>query len=169
MTDNHELILSDYIAILATLIAFLSAHYTRQARDASRRANEIAIYAQRRPARLAAYQSMASFAHYCSQYFTFYCMKEVLGTRNLISRIDVFKAEINQQGIIDIPEVERKFELLINSAWQLQRLIDRLETEQIQSTEHKHGSTLTRDQIYAIVDLFSGEEHSIKELFRKFL
>ena len=46
---------SDYIAVVAILVAFLSAYYTRQARDAARNANKIAISEGRRPLRLAVY------------------------------------------------------------------------------------------------------------------
>jgi len=117
---------SDLIAFAAVLAACIAALYARHARDEARKANAISEYWQRRPIRLAVFQSMTQFAQYCSTYVTLYHMKAVNGTHDLVSHIDTFKWEIQQHGPLAMPEVEAKAEEFVKSAWKMQRLLDRI-------------------------------------------
>ena len=158
---------SDYIAVGAVLMAFLSAYYTRHARDAARKANEIAIRESRRPLRLAVYQAAALFSRYCGQYFTLQCIGQVKGTRDLVARIDTFKWEVEQHGHLNMPEVERRIEELIKAAWRLQRLLDRLAGGQNESIEPVYSTA--EENREAVSDWFGEQDHDLKELFRSYL
>lgn len=127
---------SDLIAIAAVLIALFSAEYARRsgnaaqkANEIARKANEIAVRNSLRPARLEVYRSMMDFAQYCSTYWTHWTLEHlgpVIGTRDLVERIDSFKWEIEQQGPLHMPDVETKASEFQRKAWQIQRLLDRL-------------------------------------------
>ena len=158
---------SDYITVGAALMAFLSAYYARHAGDAARKANEIATRESRRPLRLAVYQAAALFARYCGQYFTLQCIGEVNGTGNLVARIDTFKWEVEQHGHLNMPDVERRIEELINAAWRLQRLLDRLADGQNESIEPVYA---TAEENREAVSVWFGEQDGeLKELFGPYL
>ena len=106
---------SDLISFAAVLVACLAAIYARHACDAARKANELTVYLQRRPLRLAVFQSMTQFAQYSSTYVTLNHLKVVNGTRDLVARIDTFEWEIEQHGPLAMPEVEAKVEEFVTS------------------------------------------------------
>ena len=159
--------ISDYIATIAALVAFLSAYYTRHARDAARKANQIATRESRRPLRLAVYQAAALFSRYCGQYLTLQCIGQAKGTRELVARIDTFKWEVEQHGPLNMPEVERRIEELIKAAWRLQRLLDRLAGGQNESNEPVYATA--EENREAVSDWFAEQDRELKELFGPYL
>lgn len=158
---------SDYIALAAVVIAFLSAYYARQSRDASRKANEIALLGHLRPQRLAVFQAMSRFSLYCSKYVTLYHMQEVKGTRDLVSQIDSFKWEIEQFGDLKMPSIDEKSKDFIKSAWQIQRLLDRMIGGQLRPLDSKYESA--EENLDGIVEWFASENTNLKKHFEGFL
>lgn len=116
----------DLLSLGALLVSILSALYARHANSEAKRANAASLHWQQRPLRLEVYRSMFQFAQFCSTYFTMWHLKAVNGTRDLTSRIDSFKWEIAQHGPLNMPEVEALQGRMISSAWNMQRLIDRI-------------------------------------------
>ncbi len=158
---------SDYIAIAAVVVTFLAAYYSRQARDAARKANEIATRESRRPLRLAAYQASALFSRYCAQYFTLQSLGQVKGTRDLVARIDTFKWEVEQHGPLNMPDVELRIAELIRAAWSLQRLLDRLAAGQNESLDPVYSTA--EENREAVSDWFAAQDRELKELFSPYL
>jgi hypothetical protein len=158
---------SDLIAFAAVLAACLAALYARHARDAAHKANELSVYWQWRPLRLAVFQSMAQFAQYCSTYVTLHHMKAVNGTRDLVARIDTFKWEIEQHGPLAMPEVEAKVEEFVKGAWQMQRLLDRIAGGQNVSLEPVYSTA--EENLDAVVDWFAEQNRELKTVFREHL
>ncbi len=158
---------SDLIAFAAVLAACLAALYARHARDAARKANELSVYWQRRPLRLAVFQSMTQFAQYCSTYVTLHHLKVVNGTRELMDRIDTFKWEIEQHGPLAMPNVETKVEEFVNRAWQMQRLIDRIAGGQSNSLEPVYSTA--KENLDAVVIWFAEQTRDLKTLFTEHL
>lgn len=158
---------SNLIAVAATLVALLAAIYARRAGNAAREANELSVSWQRRPLRLAVFQSMSQFAQYCSTYVTLNNLKAVNGTRDLVARIDTFKWEIAQHGPLAMPEVEAKVEEFVSSAWQIQKLLDRIAGSQNVSLEPVYSTA--QENLDAIVDWFAEQNREFKTLFREHL
>jgi hypothetical protein len=158
---------SDLIALGAMAVAGLSALYARHARDASRRANEIAVHFHLRPLRLAVYQSMKQFVHYCSTYRTLQCIGNVNGTRELVDQIENFKWEIEQHGPLDIPVIEEKVSELQKKGWQLQRVLDRIAG--VQNTPADRAYDTAEENVDGLIDWFANEHRTLKVLFRPYL
>ncbi len=158
---------SDLIAVASVLAACLAALYARHARDAARKANDLSVFWQHRPLRLAVFQSMAQFAQYCSTYVSLHHMKVVNGTRDLVARIDTFKWEIEQHGPLGMPEVEAKVQEFVNGAWKMQRLLDRIAGGQNVSLEPVYSTA--EENLDAVVDWFAEENRELKTLFREHL
>ena len=158
---------SDYIAGFAAVVALFSAYYTRDARDAARKANEIAAREGHRPLRLAVYQAMALFSRYCGKYFTMQCIGEVKGTGDLGVRIDTFKWEVGQHGHLDMPDVELRITEMINAAWRLKRLLDKLADGQNESLEAVYSTA--EENRAAVTDWFGEQDRDLKDLFRPLL
>ena len=158
---------SDLIAYAAVLAACLAALYARHARDAARKANEISEYWQRRPLRLAVFQSMTQFALYCSTYVTLHHMKAVHGTRDLVSHIDTLKWEIEQHGPLAIPEVEAKVEEFVKGAWQMQRLLDRIAGGQNNPLDQAYPTA--QENLDAVVNWFAEQNRELRTLFNEHL
>lgn len=160
---------SDTIAIVSALIAFLSAIYARHSRDAARRANNIAVHNNLRPSRLEVYRSMRDFAHYCCTYPTDWHSNPVptAGTINLMERIGNFKWEIEQQGPLAMPVVENKIKEMLNNAWKIQRLLDRLAAGR--NDPHDRDYETAEDNLDAIVDWFANEQKDLKTIFNPYL
>ena len=159
--------MSDWIAILALVIAFLSALYTRDARDAARKANEIAARNNLRPSRLDVFRLMLDFADYCGTYRTYLSLGTVKGTRDLANRIDNFKWEIARQGPLAMPDVESKIKVFQNKAWQMQRLLDRL--DQGRNNPEDRNYQTGEENLDAIVDWFANEQKELKVIFQPYL
>ncbi len=158
---------SDLISFAAVLVACLAAIYARHACDAARKANELTVYLQRRPLRLAVFQSMTQFAQYSSTYVTLNHLKVVNGTRDLVARIDTFEWEIEQHGPLALPEVEAKVEEFVNSAWQIQKLLDRIAGGQNVSLDPKYSTA--QENLDAMVDWFAEQNRELKTIFRVYL
>lgn len=158
---------SDLIALGAMAVAGLSALYSRHTRDASRRANDITVHYHLRPLRLAVYQSMRQFAHYCSTYRTLQCIGNVNGTRELVDQIENFKWEIEQHGPLAIPVIEEKISELQMKSWQLQKLLDRLSGDQNTPTDRAYETA--EENIAGLIDWFANEHRTLKVLFKSYL
>jgi len=158
---------SDLLALVALLIAGLAAFYARGARDVAARANKIAVHESRRPLRLAVFQAMFQFSHYCSTYWTLYHMGAVNRARDLVSRIDTFKWEIEQHGHLDMPDVEAKMNEFISNAWKMQRLIDRIAGGQNEPVECTDGTA--KENVESLVEWFASENRELKTVFHPYL
>ena len=158
---------SDLLAIAAILIAGLAAFYARGARNVAAKANQITVHESRRPLRLAVFQAMFQFSHYCSTYWTLYHLGAVNKARDLVARIDTFKWEIEQHGHLDMPDVEAKGKELISHAWNMQRLIDRIAGGQNESVDRTYATAA--ENIQGVVEWFANENRELKTLFRPYL
>ena len=158
---------AEVIAIIALLISVLSVIYARGQRAAADHANVIAVLESRRPLRLQVFQSMHQFSKYCSSYWTLYHMGEVNRSRELTERIDTFKWEIEQQGQLDMPDVEEKAKALVNGAWKLQRLVDRIAGGQNNPHDREYATAV--ENVEGLVDWFDKENRELKALFQPYL
>ncbi|MCS3902017.1 hypothetical protein J2T55_000009 [Methylohalomonas lacus] len=158
---------TDFIALAALLVAVLSTIYSRGARNAAKRANEISTRESRRPLRLQVFQAMHHFSHYCSTYWTLYHMGEVRRSRKLAARIDTFKWEIEQHGHLEMPDVEDKAKQFVQNAWKMQRLVDRIDGEKNNSHDRQYSTA--EENIEALVDWFAEENRELKSLFQPYL
>jgi len=167
MPLDLDIKVSDVIAVIALLISALSAIYARGQRTAAKRANLISVCESRRPLRLQVFQSMHHFSKYCGTYWTLYHMGEVDRSQELTERIDTFKWEIEQHGHLDMPDVEEKAKALINGAWKLQRLVDRIAGGQ--SNPHDREYATAEENVEELVDWFAKENRELKALFQPYL
>lgn len=158
---------SDLIALGAVLAALLSALYARHARDTARRANDITIHQNLRPLRLAVYQAMKQFSHYCSTYPTLLHVGAANGTRDLVAQIDSFKWEIDQHGPLAMPDVESRASDFEKRAWRLQRLLDRIAGGQ--NNPHDPGYATAEENVHGLVDWFANEHRDLRKLFQPYL
>jgi hypothetical protein len=168
---------SDLIAIASLLVAILAAVYARHARNATqdanriaRKANEIAVHNNLKPARLEIYRLMMDFAQYCSTYWTQWTLAHlgpVKGTRELVERIDSFKWEIEQQGPLRMPDVEAKASEFQRRAWQMQRLLDRLAVGQNNPEDRAYQSG--EENMNGLVEWFVNERHELRTTFQPYL
>lgn len=158
---------SDPIAIAALLAALLSALYTRHARDAARRANDISVQQTLRPLRLAVYQTMKQFSHFCTTYRTLQHVGAVYSTRDLVEQIESFKWEIDQHGPLAMPNVEDKASQFEKKAWQMQRLLDRIAVGQ--NNPHDPAYNSAEENLDGLVDWFATEHRQLKTLFQPYL
>lgn len=158
---------SDLIAFTAVLAALLSALYARHARDTARRANDIAVHQNLRPLRLAVYQSMRQFSHFCSTYHTLLHVGAVNGTRDLVAQIDSFKWEIDQHGPLAMPEVERRASEFEKKGWQLQRVLDRIAEGQNNPDDRAYATA--EENVDGLVDWFANEHRELRKLFQPYL
>ena len=155
------------ISIIALLVSVLSALYARGQKAAAYRANVITVLESRRPLRLQVFQSMHHFSKYCSSYWTRYHMGEVNRSQQLTERIDTFKWEIEQQGQLDMPDVEEKAKAMVNGAWELQRLVDRIAAGQNNPHDRKYATA--QENVEGLVDWFGKENRELKALFQRYL
>lgn len=167
MQPEGGLSLTDAIAGAAFLVAILSAMYARGARLAADRANEISTRESLRPLRLQVYRAMFQFAHYCSTYWTLYHLQQVNGTRELTERIDNFKWEVEQHGHLGMPEVDERVRQFVNSAWKMQRLIDRISGGQ--NNPHDPPYASADDNLHGLIEWFAKEQRELKQLFAPYL
>lgn len=167
MPLDLDIKVSDVIAVIALLISLLSAIYARGQRTAAERANLIAVRESRRPLRLQVFQSMHHFSKYCSKYWTLYHMGEVSRSRELTERIDTFKWEIEQHGSLDMPDVAEKAKALVNGAWKLQRLVDRIAVGQ--NNPHDREYATAEENVEGLVVWFANENRELKALFQPYL
>jgi len=161
---------SDFIALAAFLVAVLSAIYARGARNAAEHANVISTRESRRPLRLHVFQTMHRFSDYCTRYWTLYHMKEVTRSRQLTDAIATFKWEIEQQGHLDMPDVEEKAKEFVQNAWKMQRLLDRFDVKQKNPLDRQPPTAeAAEEEIEALVDWFAKENGELKGLFEPYL
>lgn len=158
---------SDLIALLSVCFAALAALYARWAATQARKANAIVIQAELKPRRLSVYERVKDFLHFCSTYTTMQSLKMVQGTRDLVEKIDTFKWDVEQHGPLDMPEVENLIENARKKAWQLQRLIDRLEGPDAKPVEK--GFETAEDNVDAIIEWFAVKEKELKKIFEPYL
>lgn len=158
---------SDLIAVAALLAALLSALYARHARDTARRANDISVHQTLRPLRLAVYQSMKQFSHFCTTYRTLQHVGAVKGARDLVEQIESFKWEIDQHGPLAMPDVENKASQFEKKAWQMQVLLDRIAGGQHNPHDSAYGSA--EENLDGLLDWFATEGRQLKTLFQPYL
>lgn len=158
---------SDLIALAALLVAAPAAWYARQARDAARTANDISVHQHLRPLRLAVYQTMNEFAHFCSTYRALQYVKAVNGTRDLVEHIESFKWEIDKYGPLAMPDIEKKVEEFQSKAWQLQRVLDRIAGGQNNPLDQAYDSA--KENLDGLVDWFSNEYRGLRTSFQPYL
>jgi hypothetical protein len=167
MLLNWDIEVGDVIATLALLVAVFSVHYARGQRAAAERANLIAVRESRRPLRLQVFQSMHHFSQYCGQYWTLYNLKVVNRSRELVERIDTFKWEIEQQGQLDMPNVEELAIQFLKNAWKLQRLVDRIAGGQ--NNPYDRGYATAEENVLALTSWFGDQNRELKKLFERYL
>ncbi|MDB9822659.1 hypothetical protein OAC89_03070 [Deltaproteobacteria bacterium] len=160
-------VISILISLLACVIALLSAYYARKSREIAQEANNISVHQNLRPLRLAVYKLMKEYAHYCSTYRTFQCMKAVEGTRDLVEHIQSLKWEIDNYGPLNMPDIETKATEFQNKGWQLQRVLDRLAGHE--NKPHDAEFEALEDDMHGIIDWFATEHKGLKGLFTKYL
>lgn len=158
---------NDLITIAAVLAALLSALYARHARDAARQANDISVHQTLRPLRLAVYQSMKQFSHFCTTYRTLQHVGAVKGTRDLVEQLEIFKWEIDQHGPLAMPDVEDKASQFEKKAWQMQRLLDRIAGGQ--NNPHDPAYDSAEENLDGLVDWFATEHRQLRILFQPYL
>lgn len=167
MQPEISLSLTDGVALAAALIAVLSAVYSRGAWVAAERANEISTRESLRPLRLQVFQAMSEFSHYCCTYRTMLHIGNVKGTRDLTDRIDTFEWEIEKSGHLGMPDVEERVRKFVNSAWKMQRLIDRIAGGQ--NNPHDAPYVTAEENLDALVEWFGRERRELKLLFEPYL
>lgn len=155
------------IAILALLVSVLSALYARRTVQVARRANAISLHWQQRPLRLEVFRSTWSFADYCSGYYTLWHLKAVSGTRDLVSRIDAFKWETLQHGPLAMPEVEELAKQMVSSAWNMQRLIDRIAGGHHETMDSAHESADAH--LSSLIEWFALQRDGLRSKFGAYL
>lgn len=164
MTNEVISILASLVAIV---IALVSAFYARKSREIAQEANDISVHQNLRPSRLAVYKSMTEYARYCSTYRTLQHVKAVEGTRDLVERIEALKWEIDQYGLLNMPDVENKALEFLNKGWQLQRVLDRLAGHDNRPLDVQFETL--EDNMHSITDWFAQEQKDLKEMFEKYL
>jgi len=155
------------ISLLACLIALVSAYYARKSRDIAVDANKISIHHDLKPARLAVYIRLRDFADYCCKYYTSLCIRSVKGTNELTSKIAELKWDIDNYGPLGMDDIERKAEEFQKKAWQLQRVLDRLDGDDNRPLDK--GYEDIEDNLHALTDWFAQEKKDLKQLFEKYL
>lgn len=163
--SNEEI--SILVSLLACVIALLSAFYARKSREIAQEANNISVQQNLRPLRLAVYNSMKEYAHYCSTYRTLQRMKAVEGTRDLVERIERLKWEIDNYGHLNMPDIEKKALEFQNKGWQLQRILDRLAGHDDRPLDVQFETL--EDNMHGITDWFAQEYKDLKGMFEKYL
>jgi hypothetical protein len=155
------------ISLLSCVIAFVSACYARKSRDIAKKANRISIHHDLKPARLAVYNRLRDFADYCGKYYTLQHVKVVEGTNDLCNRIAELKWEIDSYGPLDMKDIEVKAEEFQKKAWQLQRVLDRLNGKDRSSLDKEYENI--KDNLYGLIDWFAKERNDLKQLVEKYL
>lgn len=155
------------ISILSCVIALISAFYARKSRDIADKANKISLHNDLKPARLAIYNILRDFADYCCSYYTLQCVKAVKGTHDLSNRIGAVKWELDGYGPLGMPDVEEKAVQLQKKAWQLQRVLDRLDGNDLRPLDKKYENI--EDNLHGIIDWFAKEKTDLRPLFEKYL
>jgi len=113
---------------------------------------------------------MHRFSHYCTTYWTLYHLKEVKRSRELTDAITTFKWEIEQQGHLDMPDVEEKAKEFVQNAWKMQRFVDRFDAKQNNPLDRQHPTAeAAEEEIQALVDWFAKENRELKGLFEPYL
>jgi len=97
-------------------------------------------------------------------------MKEVTRSRQLTDAIATFKWEIEQQGHLDMPDVEEKAKEFVQNAWKMQRLLDRFDVKQKNPLDRQPPTAeAAEEEIEALVDWFAKENGELKGLFEPYL
>lgn len=149
-----------FISLLSCLIAFLSAYYARKTRD-------LTMHNDLKPARLAIYNTLRDFADYCCKYYTLQCVQAVKGTNDLTNRIAELKWEIDSYGPLRMEDVELKAKEFQAAAWQLQRVLDRLDGNDRRPLDRKYENI--EDNLHGITDWLGKEKEELKLIFEKYL
>ena len=158
---------NDWISLIAICVAILSALYARRGVKEAHRANEVAVHNKLIPYRLAVYTIMKNFLKFCSTYRTMQSLGMVQGTRDLVAKIDEFKREVDQHGLLSMPEVEKKIEEILNKAGQFQRVLDRLAGTDPKPVDSAYSSA--EDNMDGLIDWFASEEKESRKLFEPYL
>ena len=158
---------SDAIALLAAVVAGLSALYARHAARHARRSNQITIQNALRPDRLAVFVALVDFLHFCSKYRTLQSVGNVKGTNDLMNRLDRFKWEVAQRGPLDMPEVEKVFQEANSRAVQLQRTLAKLGEPGNRRTDPDYIAE--EDKLDEFVQWFALKEREAATVFEPYL
>ncbi len=159
--------LSNIIAILAIVVALLSAGYARQSRQVAEKSNEIAIRQNLRPSRLRAFELMKNHAKFCMKYRTAQVVGIFKGTTALLDQCDDFKWEIERLGPMEMPDIEILIPQFRGKGVELQRALDRLNAKHHDPSSKEYESA--EDSVDAIVAWFSAEEKALNSKFEKYL
>jgi hypothetical protein len=158
---------SDLIALLSACFAALAAIYARWSAKQARISNEITIQSELKPRRESVYASLRDFLQFCSAYKTMQHLKMVQGTNDLMNKIDIFKWEVEKHGPLDMPDVEQLIEDSMKTAWQLQRLLDRLTGPNPQPLDK--GFETAEDNLDSVIDWFGAKKKELKDMFEPYL
>jgi len=77
------------------------------------------------------------------------------------------KWEIDSYGPLDMKDIELKAEEFQKKAWQLQRVLDRIEGKDRRPLDKKYGNI--KDNLHGLIDWFAKETNDLKQLFEKYL
>lgn len=160
-------IITILLSLLACIISLLSTCYARKSRDLAQKAIDISVHQNLRPLRLAVFNAMKEYAHYCSTYRTLQFVKAVEGTRDLVERIETFKWEIDQYGPLNMSDVANMVLEFSNKGWQLQRVLDRMSGHDISPLAIQFETL--EDKMQSITDWFAQEQKQLKDMFEKYL
>ncbi len=113
------------------------------------------------------FQAMFQFSHYCCTYNTLLHIGNVKGTRDLTDHIDTFKWEIEKHGHLGMPDIEELVRQFVNSAWKMQRLIDRIIGGQ--NNPHDAPYATAEENLDALIEWFAKEKSELKLHFEPYL
>lgn len=154
-------------SLLSCVIALVSAFYARKSRDIAKKTNDISMHYNLKPTRLAVYNTLRDFADYCCKYYTLICIQAVKGTHELSNRIVELKWEIGSYGPLGMADVEEKAKELQNKAWQLQRVLDRLNGKDRSPMDKQYNDI--EKNLHGLTDWFANEKDNLMQLFEKYL
>ena len=154
-------------ALLSCVIALISANYARKSRDIANKANDISIHHDLKPARLAVYNTLREFANYCCKYYTLQCVGVVKGTNDLSNKIVDLKWELDSHGPLGMQDVDEKAVIFQKKAWQLQRVLDRLNGKDRSPLDKQYEDI--EDNLHGLIDWFVREKDNLKQVFEKYL
>lgn len=159
--------LTNIVAIVALIVALLSAVYARQSRQVAEKSNEISIQQNLRPARLKAFELMKTHAKFCMRYRTAQVVGTFTGTAALLDQCDDFRWELERLGPLEMPDIEALIPEFRGKGIRLQQALDRLNAKSLNSATDEYVSA--EDDVHSIVEWFSAEEKALNSKFEKYL
>lgn len=162
------------IAVLAVLVAGLSALYTRRASIEAKNANKVSSEANSiasnqalRADRLALYNLMRDFCLYCSGYYTHLCLGNVDRSRDLMIELDRFSDSVERLGPLDIEGSAKLFRTMRGNAGEMQRLVDRIQAGHLESRKPEFEDA--KDHLSHITEWFATKSRELSQVFEPYL